>query len=198
MHLFPKNLIGALLSGGVLLFLASAANATLIGSTVSGCLNIIDAGGCTPTFTQGSWSNASATVADPGIEFTGDFFVLDATADFDAGTLTFSLTNNLVGSGVNAVDRQIAFQFSGAPDIVGFSQSGGALTATDISFTTTELFFTLTSDNSLFDFDEEEFNGFTKTATFQITTASVPEPGALALLGLSLLGIAFVRSKQRV
>lgn len=167
-----------------LLLTTNSAQASLLGANVSGCLNRDSNGGCSP-FVQGTWDNASATVADPGVEFTGDYYNLLATANFSGDTLVFSLLNNTNGSSSPA-PRTVAFQFTNAPTIIDFHQIGGSLTPS---------FITFTGNSILFQFSSVYLAGCgaTKSASFSISTAAVPEPFSAGLLSVGLLGFARLR-----
>ena len=175
--------------------LPGSAKASLMGATVDGCNRATGSGGCQPTFfSRGGWSNASATVG-AGDEFRGRYSILPVSADFTANTLTFTLFNNQPFIGFSPTEREIAFVFTGAPAITGFSHTGG-MTPSSLSFTPEAVFFRFSSP--VHDFARNT-NGTSKSATFQITTAAttVPVPPAAWFFGTGLLGlVGFARRKR--
>jgi hypothetical protein len=172
-----------------LLLLASFASAnTLIGADVEGCLNRASSGGCTP-FITGTWNNSSATIIDPGVEFSGSYFDMSAAADFFADSLVFSLVADPLSTGSNPAPREVSFRFANGPLIVGFSQTGGVLATSSTSFTTNSITFNF-GDISVLSANNPSL------ATFRIDTQQVPEPLSAGLLSLGLLSMGRLRQKR--
>jgi hypothetical protein len=182
--------IGVWVLGCTMLSQPVSATPILIGDTVSGCLD------GTTCFTN-LFDNDTATVVDPGVEFSGSISDDIVSADFggpDGLTLTISFhhlattphTHSYFGFGMDFDD----IDWDGTGIITGLTLlPGNTLPISffgfgenhlDIDFTT--VLFTTRSPE-------------TKVAVFRIDGRSVPEPMTLLLLGLGLGALALRRRR---
>ncbi len=156
------------------------AEASLIGQTAT----------CSIASGNPNWtcSPASTTVVDPGTEFVGSFFG-SAWFSVNIGSSDMVITNvhgNTITFGAGEV-----LTIGGLSGILGASLISTTRTtgvdASDISFTSSSVSVVL--------------NGFSYSpggsTDIGIRTASAPETGTLALLGLGLAGLATSRRRKQ-
>jgi len=159
-----------------------SASAGLLGSTVIG----------TPLFPDASTLGGTGhpagpiTVVDPGLEFPeGEPYIL-YSGNIDITDNQIRWIPTVSTTYLTADFNGFKLQFSGAPAITNVVlDPASALAATSISFTSDTVFL--------------NFSGKTVTAgvpaIFDVNPT--PEPGTLALLGLSLAGLAAARRRKQ-
>ena len=194
-----KSFMGLL---GVVAFLVSlSANASLIGSTVDGCLGPASSG-CSGGPTFDFFSGATETIDDPVIEFTNtqDLGVngsIVRSADFSGSSLTIS------NDGTDLVPNSLGFggliwsfdniNFADPDEII----SGSTLTS-EVGFSV--LSYSFTSDSIIVITDGylvNDIEGQVFTAIFDIQTSVVPVPPAVWLFGSGLIGLIGVARRKK-
>jgi len=212
-----------LLSALALGTLPGAADATMLGDDIFGCLSAPVSGGCSapgglwdPNNIDSSQGSGSGPVTvSGGIEFTLYTPISDQTiyADFDgAGVLTidYAMGTDSFFSSTRIFELEFLFTdlnwMPGNNSIVSFSMLGstmtdyqGIATAISTSYTADSIFITI-GQNDLSDGASVQLTtGQTKTASFAITfaPAEVPVPAAAWLFGSGLLGLAGVARRRK-
>jgi hypothetical protein len=194
-----KSLIGLL--GVATFYVSLSANASLIGSTVHGCLGPATSG-CEGGPTFDFFSGATKIIDDPVIEFTNtqDLGVngsIVRSADFSGNTLTIlndgtDLVPNSLGFGglIWSFDN---FIFPDPAEII----SGLTLTSEE-GFNV--LSYTFTSDSIIVITESylvNDIEGNIFTASFDIQSSVVPVPPAVWLFGSGLIGLIGVARRKK-
>ena len=190
--------------GFSLIFLVTAlvmslpAQASLIGDQINGCMKNPGVAQCAlPVGGDGGFfSSSTATVTDPGVEFSLLTDYYDVLVDFQASSFTISIVNKYYTSGIPFSSQLSTYDdldFAGSPGgIIGLiERAGGTIPIVSTSFGPHSI---------LVEQGQVPFTtiGEVFSTTFDIVTDSaIPEPATLALMGLGLVGIGFAGKKKR-
>jgi hypothetical protein len=185
----------AVLAGGVLLGTVTAAHASLIGQSV----------GCSATSSELSslfnvdCSSATAVVQSPGAEFGVRFPNISSvdswSIDIDDASILITQVHpnatSIPDSTVDVVLSELFWVEDPSVIITGFTLQTSGVTGfipPDVSV----------SDNTVaVDLGSGAFWELGSSATITlITSQEVPEPGTLAMFGLGLVGLTFVRRRK--
>lgn len=115
----------------------------------------------------------------------------------------FDLTLDIYGYGTSIAAMDISDRGAGAflgtmnlPSTLGYGEEAFFDVTAFIQATTAPFYaFSLRSDNTNV-FSSLEYN-LGRPAQLTVTTTQVPEPGTLALLGIGMVGVAFVSRRRR-
>lgn len=190
-----RTLVAPLALTGLSLGTSAWAGPTLLGDTVTGCIQLLGSS-CAPSTT--------ATVADPGVEFTGGFGyiggnTITATADFTGDTLTIHLVNSYANGGTSS-GYGISFAFADL-DFLGpiASRITAVQTLTNdlgLSVSFTDDSVTLTR-NGIVVFRPSDNGSSSFRFSSEAAPQTVPEPANLALVAVALLSATLSRKRVR-
>ena len=192
-----RVLPAAILAGLVGAAASCADAAVVLGTSVNGSATV--------TFIGGSFSNSTAIIQSPGIEFSGHpggaaGNASDIIGDFTANTIRvgYLLTNGTqagAGSSVTTIFNFTGLTVSPGEAITGLSVLTNSRSTGGQSFSTTADSITITFTGGFLLGAFTGTNDFDDTVTYNILTAPVPEPGSLILCGPAALAACFRRRR---